>query len=183
MPRGLGTWKIIIPQKFFTGGKVMSTTTGSLCWESDNGRSLKESGFQGHQVMITETPQDEKQKLHSWRAHTGVLWSPDLGKWQWPHKKLGQTYHLLVLEGLLWCGGQLWFTMGRRTLVVVVLGSTLWSQPFWRLLFSHLTQAHPTETAGSSPWMPPYQQPTGWEYSPTHQQTRFLKSSLNTHIR
>ena len=61
----------------------------------------RESGFEGQWGLIAGIPQDwGKQKLHSWRAHSWSSAHKDPGKKQWLHKRLGQTY-LLVLEGLL----------------------------------------------------------------------------------
>ena len=50
-------------------------------------------------------------------------------------RSLGQTY-LLVLEGLLWRRGWLRLTLGAKTLLAVVLGSTHWHGPSWRLPLS-----------------------------------------------
>ena len=50
------------------------------------------------------------------------------GKEQWSHRRLNQTY-LLVLEGLLQRRGWLWLTVGTRTLAGEVLGSTPWCKP------------------------------------------------------
>ena len=64
-------------------------------------RGPRESGFEGQWGMITGIPQDwGKQKLHSWRVHTGCCAHKDQGKKKRPHKRLGKT-QLLVLEGLL----------------------------------------------------------------------------------
>ena len=50
------------------------------------------------------------------------------GKEQWPHRRLNQTY-LLLLEGLLQRWGWMWLTGGTRTLAAEVLGSTPWCEP------------------------------------------------------
>ena len=50
------------------------------------------------------------------------------GKERWPHRRLNQTY-LLVLKGLLQRWGLAWLTMGTRTLAAEVHRSTLWREP------------------------------------------------------
>ena len=50
------------------------------------------------------------------------------GKQQWPHRKMNQTY-LLVLEGLPQRQGTAVAHQGTRTLAAEVLGSTAWHEP------------------------------------------------------
>lgn len=63
----------------------------------------RESGFESRECLITRNPWDlEKQRLHFWRAHTrSCAHHNPREKMQWPHKRLGHSYPL-VLEGLLW---------------------------------------------------------------------------------
>ena len=91
------------------------------------------------------------------------------GKEQWPHRRLNQTY-LLILEGLLQRWGWLWLTMGMDTLAAEVLGAAPWHD-----LSQSLPLAPPKSQVGSSVGPPQAKQPTGWEPSPTHQQTSGLK--------
>ena len=67
------------------------------------GRAHRESDFGGQQGLIEGITQDwEKQKLHPWRMCTRTRAHQDPGeKSSDPHKRLGQTY-LLVLESLAW---------------------------------------------------------------------------------
>ena len=90
-------------------------------------------------------------------------------KEQWPHRRLNQTY-LLVLEGLLQRQGWLWFTVRTRTLAAEVLGSTPWYEPS-----QSPPLAPPKSQVGSGVGSPQAKQPTGREPSPTHQQTSRLK--------
>ena len=62
----------------------------------------RESGFESQWGLITGIPEDwGKQKLHSWRVHTLSMWTRSQGVKQWPHKRQGQDY-LLLLEDPLW---------------------------------------------------------------------------------
>ena len=97
-------------------------------------------------------------------THKVVCASGLSGRTSDPHRRLNQTY-LLVLEGRLqrW-GGWLWLTEGTRTLTAEVLGSTPWREP------SHsLPLAPPKSQVGSRIGSPQTKQPTGRELSPTHQ--------------
>ena len=58
-----------------------------------------------------------------------------LGKKQWSHKRLGQTY-LLVLRVSCRGGKYQWLTVGIKTLAVIVLGSMHWHEPTLRPPFS-----------------------------------------------
>ena len=60
-------------------------------------------------------------------THSSVLIGTQ-EKEQWPHRRLNQTY-LLVLEGLLQRRGWLYVTVRTRTLAAEVLGSTPWCKP------------------------------------------------------
>ena len=58
------------------------------------------------------------------------------GKMQGPHKRLGQTY-LLVLEGLLWRQGTAMAHWRGRDTGGMGLTSVYWHEPSRRLLFSN----------------------------------------------
>ena len=67
----------------------------------------------------------------------------------------------------------LWLTLTTWTLMVEISSSQLpellWRQTSCFLQHQHL--ALPKKPAGSCSWMPQAKQSTGWEHSPTHQQT------------
>ena len=101
------------------------------------------------------------------------------GKNQWPHKRLGQTY-LLVLEGLLRRRGAAVAHCGDKDMGG---GSSEKYSLVWTLLEATIFSPRPgpsQQSAGSSAGTPQAKQPTGWEHSPTHQQTGCLKSSKHT---
>ena len=143
--------------------------SGFPTWGSGNGRRNSQTirlwklvGFDCRTstgLGETETPLLEG-------THKAVCPSGHRGKEQWPHRRLKQTY-LLVLEGLLQRRGWLWLTMGTRTLAA----------EFWEVLCGLSPSAiSPTkEPASSSAGSPQTKQPTGRELSPTHQQTGRLK--------
>ena len=90
----------------------------------------REPDFEGQQDVIAGLPQDwGKQETPLLEGTHKVLCAPGpRGKEQWPHRRLNQTY-LLVLEGLLQSWGWLWLTMGTRTLAAPLLVSTHWCEP------------------------------------------------------
>ena len=100
----------------------------------------------------------------------------DQGKRQLPHKRLGQTY-LLVLEGLLQRRGEA--VAHCRDKDTGSCSSGEYSL-MWYLLEAAIFSPRPSPTqqhVGSTAGMPWVKQPTGWEHSPTYQQTDCLKSS------
>ena len=123
-----------------TGVKVLSFTSGSPAWGSGNGRRKRTRGsaFEGQRDLITGIPQDwGKQKLHSWRVHIRSCAHQDPGKKAVTSpKSLGQTY-LLVLQGFLRRQGAAVAHCG------VVLRSTHWCEPSWRLPYFHQDLAPP----------------------------------------
>ena len=177
MPRRLGTWKIIIPQKFFYRSESYKPHNRLSILRVWQWKELQ-------RIWLWRPSGNDRRNSTGWEAETPllegthrVLCAPGPGKkWQWPHKRLGQTY-LLVLEGLLcsWrvavvrygdkdTGGG---SSGEYSLESALMEAAIFSP-----------KPRPTQqTAGSSAWMPPAKQPTGWEHSPTRQQTGFLKSS------
>ena len=60
-------WKIIRPQKFSKGGKVLCPKSGSLAWcPALGGGYPRASGFEGRQGLITGIPWGwGEQKLYS----------------------------------------------------------------------------------------------------------------------
>ena len=153
--------------------KVLSHMSGFPTWGSGNGRRNSQRirlwrlvGFDCRTstgLGETETPLLEG-------THKVVCASGPRGKEQWPHRRLNQSY-LLVLEGLCRGGGRLWLTVGTRTLAAEVLGSTPWREPSRSLPLAPSKKLYVGSSAGS----PQAKQPTGRELSPTHQQTRGLK--------
>ena len=89
---------------------------------------------------------------------------------QWLHRSLGQIY--LKVLGVSWGGrGQLWTSAWARTFMAEALReySTVWALPEVAILAPR--PGPNQQPAGSSAGMPQAKQPTGWEHSPTHQQT------------
>ena len=93
--------------------------------------------------MSAGAPKDwEKQRLHSWRVHTGfhVHWDPEqssdyIGSWAGPAYEFWRV---------LWGGrGWLWLTGHARTLVAEEPGNTDQRELSWRLPFWHQDLALP----------------------------------------
>ena len=103
------------------GVKVLSHTSGFPAWGSDNRRRSPQRSWLWRPVEFiyrNYTGLGEIETLPLEGMHKD-LWAPGpRGK-----SRLGQTY-LLVLESLLMRQGQLWFTVGTKTLAAVVLGCT-----------------------------------------------------------
>ena len=165
-------WRTLIPQSPPTGVKVLSPTSDFPTWESGNGRRNSQrirlwrlARFDCKTLTRlgeTETPVFEG-------THKVVCASGPRGKEQWPHRRLNQTY-LLVLEGLL----------KRRGIAVAHHGdkdtgsrssgeySLAWALP--------VSSISPTkEPVASSAASPQAKKPTGRELSLTYQQTSRLK--------
>ena len=177
-------WRIIILQKFShrsdsSKPHIRLPGLGGLAW--GRGGAPRAFGFEGQQGLIAGAPGDwEKQRLHSWKAHTGSFTCWDPGQTQWIYRSLSRTY-LLVLEGLL----------GRRGVAVALSGSVdtgggdFWEcSATWTLkvadiwLGSSASRPGPTQKpVGSSAGTTQAKQQTGWEHRPTHQQTGCLKTS------
>ena len=110
-----------------TGGKVLSP-------ESSNGK-------RSHQRVRLWRPVGFDCRTTTGLEETGTsllkgtckfLSAPGpMGKKQWSHKRLGQTY-LLVLESPAEVAEHT--TVGTKTLAAVVLGSAHWHEPSWRPL-------------------------------------------------
>ena len=86
-----------------TGGKVLSPTLGFPTWGSSNRRRnsqrIRLSRLLGFDCR-TLTGLEEKETPLLDGTHKVVCASGPRGKEQWPHRRLNQSY-LLVLEGLL----------------------------------------------------------------------------------
>ena len=111
-------------------------------------RALRASRFEDQWVWSQELHRTRANRNSILEGKTQDLVCPRTqGKMQWPHKSRGQTC-LLLLEGFLWrCwGGRvLWLTVGTKILSAVVLGSTHWHEPSWRLPFFHQDLAPPRD--------------------------------------
>ena len=163
----------IYHRSFPTVVKVLSPTLAFSAWESGNRRRSpqriwlwRQAGFDCRNYTglgKTETPPLED--MHK------DLWAPGpRGEKQWPNKKLGQIY-LLVLEGLLQrhrvavahCGDKNTdsSSSGKYSLAWVLLEATIIP-----------IQWPVSSNAGK----PQAKQPTGREHSFTNQQTSGLKS-------
>ena len=112
-----------------TGVKILSPTSGFLTggrqWEEEflQNQTLKVSGIWLQDFDGTGGNRDSTLGGHTQSS----VCSGTQEKEQWAHRRLNQTY-LLVLEGLLQRGGWPWFIV-RRTLAAEVLGSTPWHEP------------------------------------------------------
>ena len=104
----------------------------------------------------------ETPLLEGW--HKIVCAPEPRGKKQWPHKRLGPNY-LLVIEGLLQrCGVAVAHCGDKDTGSRSVEYSLVWALPEAAI--------SPTlQPVGTSAGTPLAMQPTGWEHSSTHQQT------------
>ena len=152
--------------------KVLSPTPGFPTWGPDNERRNSQRirlwglvGFDCRTLIglrETETPLLEG-------THKVVCASGPTGKEQWPHRRLNQTY-LLVLEGPL---------QSRGTAVAHCRDEDTGNRSSgkyslaWALMESAISPTK--EPVGSSAGLPQAKQPTGRELSPTHQQTSRLK--------
>ena len=151
-----------------TGVKVLSPTSGFLTWGSGNKRRNSQrirlwmiAGFD----CRTGGNRDSNLGGHTQSS----VCIRTQGEGEWPHRRLNQTY-LLVLEGLLQRQGVAVAhsedkdtgsrSSGKYSLVWALLESTI----------------SPTkEPVGSSVGLPQAKQPAGRELSHTHQQTSGLK--------
>ena len=160
------TTEVLPPEWMFWAPHWASQPEGA----ATGGGVLRESSFEGQQDLTAGLPQDwGKQNLYSWRAHKVSCIPGPRGKKQWPHKRLVQTY-LLVLEGLLqrWgvavahCRDQ---DTGSRSSGKY---SLVWALP-------KATISPTKQPVCSSAGLPQAKQPTRREPSPTHQQTSGIK--------
>ena len=165
-------WKIIVPQKLShrneSSERHMSLPSlGVWQWEEEPPKNL---------AWSQEFHGTWGSKLHSWKAHRVLCTPGTREKKQWPRKTLGQTY-LLVLEGLLHrqgvaaaahCRQRHWW---QQFCGIFTSGSSPESCYFLTKAWPHLT------ACSSSAGTPQAKQPTGWEYSSSHQQTGCLKPS------
>ena len=152
--------------------KVLSPTSGFPTCGSSNGRRNSQKIRHWRLARFncrTLTRLGERETLLLDGTHKVVCESGPRGKEQWPHRRLNETY-LLVLEGLLQRleaavahhGDK---DTGSRSFEKYSLGKPSWS-----------SATSPTkEPVGSSAGSPQAKQPTGRELSPTPKQTRRLK--------
>ena len=159
-----------------TGMQVLSPTSGFPAWGSGNGRRNFQRIRLWRLVGIdcrTSRGLGETETLLLEGTHKIVCASGPRGKEQWPHRRLNQTY-LLVLEGLLqWQGAAVAHhgdkdtdsrSSGKYSLAWAFLESTV--SPTKRPVTSsyRLTSIYPQA-----------KHLTGRELTPTHQQTSGLK--------
>ena len=155
-----------------TGVKVLSPISGFPTWGSGNGmRNCKRirfwslAGFDCRTstgLGETETPLLEG-------THKVVCASGPRGKEQWPHRRLNQTY-LLLLEGLLQRWGVAVAHCGEKDTGSRSSGKY---SLVWALLQSAISPTK--EPEASSAESPQTKQTTERELSPCHQQTSELK--------
>ena len=155
-----------------TGVKVLSPTSGFPTWGSVNGRRNSQRIRLWRLVRFdcrTSTGLGVKQTPLLEGTHKIVCTSGPRWKEQWPHRRLKQTY-LLVLGGVL----------QRQRVAVAHRGdkdtgsrSSGKYSLAWALPESAITLTK--EPVGSGAGSPQAKQPTGRKLSPTHQQTRTLK--------
>ena len=130
-------------------------------------QTLKASGIWLQDFDRTGGNRDSTLGGHTQSSvHTGTQ-----GKEQWPHRRLNQTY-LLVLGALLAeaGGGALCLTMRTRTLAAEVLGSTPWCGPSQSLPLA------PSKSLGRLQcWVVSHQTTNKEGTYPTHQETSGLK--------
>ena len=155
-----------------TGVKVLSPTSGFPNWESSNGRRnsqrIKLWRLEGFDCK-TSTGLGETETLLLEGTHKEVCTSAPRGKEQWPHRRLNQTY-LLVLEGLLQRQGVAGVHSGDKD--TGSRSSRKYSLA-WALPESTIS---PTKEPGRLQcWVASAKKPTGRELCPTHQQTSGLK--------
>ena len=155
-----------------TGVKVLSPTSGFPTQGSGNERRNYQrirlwrlAGFDCRTstgLGETETPLLEG-------THKVVCTSGPRGKEKWPHRRLNQTY-LLVLEGLLQRQGVAVAHRGDKD-----IGSRSSGKYSFAGALPESTISPIKEPVASSAGLPQAKQPTGRELSPTHQQTSGLK--------
>ena len=115
-------------------------TEGKL-WASDNspqpgglameGGASKNLALKGSRIWSQEFHRTRGNRNSTLGGNTqGLIHISTLGKKQWSHKRLGQTY-LLVLRVSCRGGKWLWLTVGIKTLAVIVLGVLIGVNPPW----------------------------------------------------
>ena len=168
----LTNWRTLIPQKstHWREGSEPHVRLPNLevrQWEEE---FLEDQTLKGSGIWLQDFDRTGGNRDSTLGGHTqsSVLIRTQ-GKEQWPHRRLNQTY-LLVLEISCRGCGWLWLTVGTRTLAAEVLGSTPWHEPSQSLPFTP-----PKSLVGSSAGSSQAKRPTGREPSPTHQQTSGFK--------
>ena len=145
-------------------------------WQGED-KPLENLALKSFGIWSPEFPRTGRNRnsILGW-SRVGLLCTRTQGKQQWHHKRLGQTY-LVVLEDLLKKQGGNCGSLQRQG---------HWQQWNWGVLIdirpyggchfltkTWLTQQH----VGSSAGMPQVKQPTGWENSLIYEKTGCLKSS------
>ena len=95
-----------MPKKLSHCCEVLSPLSGFPAWWPSKGtRNPWESHFEGQWDLVTGLPLDWEKEVPLLEGKNKIIYTPGAwGKEQWPHRRLSQTYQL-VLEDLLWrCG-------------------------------------------------------------------------------
>ena len=153
----------VLPQEWKFWAPHLAPQPGGL---ATGGGSPRESGFECQQGLIIEIPQDgETETLLLEGTHRASSTLGPRGKKWWLHKRLGQTY-LLVLEGLL----RRWGAAVAHCSDKDAGGSSFGEYSLtWALLEATIFSPRPGPTqqpGGSSSGMPQAKQPTGWDTAP-----------------
>ena len=155
-----------------TGVKVLSPTSAFPTWGSGNGRRnpqrirlWKLVGFD----CRTSTGLGETETALLEGTHKVLCVPGPRGKEQWAHRRLNQTF-LLVLEGLLQRRGVAVAHRGDKD-----TGSRSSGKYSLAWALQESTISPTKEPVASSAGVPLAKQPPGREPSPTHQQTSGLK--------
>ena len=158
-----------------TGVKVLSPTSGFPTWGLAMGEEIpRESDFdsdwnQASSIWLQDFDSTGGNRDSTLGGHTqSSVCIKTWGEEQWPHRRLNQTY-LVVLEGLLQRWGVAVAHWGDKD---TVSRSSVNYSLAWALHEStiSLTKKPVTSSAGSLP----AKQPTGRELSSAHQQTSIL---------
>ena len=155
-----------------TGVKVLSPTSGFPTWGSGkrrrNSQRIRLSRLEGFDYRtLTRLGETETPLLEG--THKVVCTSGPRGKEQWPHRRLNQTY-LLVLDGLLQRSGTTVTHCGDKDTGCRSSGKYTLA---WALPESAISPTKEPMSSGAG--LPPAKKPTGRELSPMHQQTNRLK--------
>ena len=124
----------VLPQEWKFWAPCQAPWPGGLAWEGGAPRAnwlWRPVGFDRRKSTgpeETETPLLEGAHKVSWTPWPRWKSSDLIGAWARPTC----WYRRVSGKGR----GQLWLTAGTETLVAVLLGSTHWHEPSWRLQFS-----------------------------------------------
>ena len=154
------------------GVKVLSPTSsfptwGVWQWEEETSVNL---AYKASRFWSQDFHRTGGNRNSTIGGHTqGIMCTRTQGKKQWPHKRLGQTY-LLVLEGLLQ-------RQGASVANCKDEDTDSSSSDEYSLVWACLEAAIPFPRPNPTQEPVDSRLPTEQEHSPTHQQTGCLKSS------